>query len=311
MEPILKYFIAGGTRQNPRAQRIPFTHVGYKSEFVFGRLSKKGYPLEFCAWHKPCVSEPFIQQIEPSDCLTYWREIRNDLSMIRDLVMVVCDHAKSSAVEHYLENNQIMEAGDSSFKAIIRGFDSEVFDIGTASFKVFFVVVDKKKNQQNIGRRLTEVLNQRKKFKLPALEITLTSKERGVMICDSEEEREAAIESLNQNKDLDSWNGPFSLNGKSRTHVLDRFASYELALNWLSAYYVARGWLSQVRNIASPSEFQELNHICKIFAQKYTVQRLKKIPMFDQDTVESVIGKQVDKLLNGEDIALLKSDAAG
>jgi hypothetical protein len=306
MEPILKYFIAGGVPEDaPRQQQLPFAHPGYKSDFIFGGLSEEIYPLEFSALHKPCVSESFIQQVEGSDCLTYWREVKNDSGHIRDLVMVLCDATKSQPIDAYLNSTDLMEAGDPSFKALIRGHDSVILDIGTLSIKVFFVIVDKKANQKNVGRRLTEILSRPKGIKLPAVEITLTSKERGVMICASEEEREAQIENLSQNADLGNWNGPIKLDGKSRTHVLDTFATYEIALNWLSAYYVARGWRSHLQHITSPSEFQELDHISKSFAHRYTVQRLKKTPIIKQGTFDFVIARQVDKLLNGEDIAVL------
>jgi len=309
MEPILKFLIVGGMPKDaPRHQQMPFVHAGYKSDLLFGGLSEEIYPLEFSALHKPCVSEPFMQQIEGSDCLTYWREIKNDGGHIRDLVMVICDATRSQAIDTYLDDTAMMEARDPSFKALIRGHDSIIVDIGTMPIKVFFIVVDKKANQKNLGRRLTEVLSRTKGVRIPALEITLTSKERGVMICASEEEREAQIENLSQNSDLGSWNGPNKLDGKWRTQVLDRFATYEIALNWLSAYYVARGWRSYLQHITSSSEFQDLDHISKTFAHRYTVQHLKRTPIIKPGTFDYVIARQVDRLLSGEDIAILDSD---
>ena len=306
MEPILKYLIAGSASEEVRrAEQMPFTHSGYKSEFIFGKLSKASFPLEFAALHSPCVSEPFVQQVEASDCLVYWREIKSNPSSIRDLVMLICDDTESAAVDTYLNNTSIMDAGDPSFKALIRGYDSITIDIGNKALKVFFMVVDKRANMRNAGRRLTEMLMKSKGTKLPALEVTLASKERGIMFCNSEEEREKQIESLSQSKDLASWNGPIKLEGNSRGRVLNRFATYEIALTWLSAYYVARGWRSHVQNITSPSEFLELDRISRSFARRYTAQHLKKSTIIKGGTFDFVISQQVDKLLSGEDIAII------
>jgi hypothetical protein len=260
---------------------------------------------EFSGVHKPCVSPiglPFLDTIEKSEPVIWWKEVSNFNGKIRDIVMMIAEADKSESIRKYLATNSIMKAGKPEFEALIKGYSLFEKDLGgVKAYTVAFMIVDK--SEKAAGKRVTDFLRTNTCQRIPAVEIDMNGKETGIALSKPEDQN-LVVENLYRKYDLE----PLSINRvppKLTAKKLYKYTKLELLLYWLCSYHIARLWKEHLKPIADKEDEKLLEDTSRSFADAYVNGIITNKRMFTENTFDFIVANQVDKVLQGKDIPIL------